>query len=496
MNRPPNPRKRPASDMEQAWVNDEDRFVLAQAKSKAALHVRENRANPIDWLAVSVRWVDPDRDPVDDEIPDEDLGHKSLESVFDGMTGKKLEELEKEIELYSTLETSRHNRAYWKELLSICEQRNKDGMPAANSRGFEYVEDRILRELKKGTLDELLQYEKQNLDFIATDPPDSDFYETVVRRTRKYIGRAKLRNISQRIIDKRADQYRKLQIAAAEASRSRMASADLSQEVPSSVLAASAEPKPLASIGAADKNLEVLDEDKFRASTVSSIASRDVTVLLTEKKETERKKAKSVGFFNAPRPSQAKAAVEPDDDRFSHLPVTARQNALRFEHQASRRLAEGEEMFEHEEDVATQGRDKWAEKHRPRKPLYSNRVLMGYEWNKYNQTHYDHDNPPPKAVQGYKFNVFYPELIDKKITPSYKIEREHGRKRGQSFAPAGEEDTCLIRFTAGPPYEDIAFRIVDREWDYSSKRERGFKAVFENDILQVHFQFKRVFYRK
>ena len=26
-----------------------------------------------------------------------------------------------------------------------------------------------------------------------------------------------------------------------------------------------------------------------------------------------------------------------------------------------------------------------------------------YEWNKYNQTHYDGDNPPPKTVQGYKF---------------------------------------------------------------------------------------------
>ncbi|KAI3874416.1 hypothetical protein MKW92_012170 [Papaver armeniacum] len=28
-----------------------------------------------------------------------------------------------------------------------------------------------------------------------------------------------------------------------------------------------------------------------------------------------------------------------------------------------------------------------------------------YWWNKYNQTHYDHDNPPPKIVQGYKFNI-------------------------------------------------------------------------------------------
>lgn len=39
----------------------------------------------------------------------------------------------------------------------------------------------------------------------------------------------------------------------------------------------------------------------------------------------------------------------------------------------------------------------WHEKYRPRKPKYYNRVHTGYEWNKYNQTHYDHDNPPPKV---------------------------------------------------------------------------------------------------
>ena len=55
----------------------------------------------------------------------------------------------------------------------------------------------------------------------------------------------------------------------------------------------------------------------------------------------------------------------------------------------------------------------WHDKYRPRKPRYFNRVKTGYEWNKYNQTHYDHDNPPPKVVQGYKFSIFYPDLIDK-----------------------------------------------------------------------------------
>ena len=155
-----------------------------------------------------------------------------------------------------------------------------------------------------------------------------------------------------------------------------------------------------------------------------------------------------------------------------------------YEREVARGVQEDEEIFTGEEEVSTLPKPQWVGKHRPRKPRYFNRVQMGYEWNKYNQTHYDHDNPPPKIVQGYKFNVFYPDLIDKSKAPTYRIERENGRKRGQSFAPAGEEDTCLIRFISGPPYEDLAFRIVDKEWDYSAKRERGFRSSFDKVSLQ------------
>ena len=76
----------------------------------------------------------------------------------------------------------------------------------------------------------------------------------------------------------------------------------------------------------------------------------------------------------------------------------------------------------------------WHDKYRPRKPKYFNRVHTGYEWNKYNQTDYDHDNPPPKMVQGYKFNVFYPDLIDRKQTPTYRLEPD----------PSGAKDTCIL----------------------------------------------------
>ena len=126
----------------------------------------------------------------------------------------------------------------------------------------------------------------------------------------------------------------------------------------------------------------------------------------------------------------------------------------------------------------------WESKYRPRKPKYFNRVKTGFEWNKYNQTHYDYDNPPPKYVQGYKFNIFYPDLLDKQKLPSYHLEA----------SPDGDEETCIIRFHAGPPYEDIAFKIVNREWLAESKF--GFKVVFERGVLQVWFNFKRQRYRK
>ena len=175
-------------------------------------------------------------------------------------------------------------------------------------------------------------------------------------------------------------------------------------------------------------------------------------------------------------PSSAAQAAPPANGNEDSSQAT---NAL-YAREAARGVSENEEIFTGEEEVSTDAQPpQWAGEYAARKPRYFNRVQMGYEWNKYNQTHYDHDNPPPKVVQGYKFNIFYPELIDKTKAPTYKIIREHGRRRGESFAAAGEEDTCLIRFIAGPPYEDLAFRIVDREWDYSAKRERGFRSTFE-----------------
>ena len=75
-----------------------------------------------------------------------------------------------------------------------------------------------------------------------------------------------------------------------------------------------------------------------------------------------------------------------------------------YEREVARGVEEGEEIFTGEETISD-SKPNWAGKYKPRKPRYFNRVQMGFEWNKYNQTHYDTDNPPPKVVQGYKVSA-------------------------------------------------------------------------------------------
>lgn len=135
----------------------------------------------------------------------------------------------------------------------------------------------------------------------------------------------------------------------------------------------------------------------------------------------------------------------------------------------------------------------WNDKYRPRKPRFYNRVHTGYEWNKYNRTHYDHDNPPPKTVEGYKFNIFYPDLVDPSVTPTYKLSAVGGGSSGSASGP-GASDVCVLTFSAGPPYEDIAFKIVNREWEHSHRR--GFRCSFERGILHLWFNFRRLRYRR
>lgn len=119
--------------------------------------------------------------------------------------------------------------------------------------------------------------------------------------------------------------------------------------------------------------------------------------------------------------------------------------------------------------------------HSLKKPKYIFRVHTGFQWNKYNRIHYDHDHPPPKTVKGYSFIIHYPEFCGE--TPQYSIEKDIENSL-----------SCLVRFYAGPPYEDVVFRIVNKEWDRSWKS--GFRCTFWGGILRLNFFFKQFSYRR
>lgn len=96
------------------WVDQEDVFVLKQAKKKAEIRVKEGRAKPIDYLAVNLRVIDGDRDPLDDEIPDDELDVVDPEGILENLNEKELGELQTDIEAYITLETNRVNNEFWR----------------------------------------------------------------------------------------------------------------------------------------------------------------------------------------------------------------------------------------------------------------------------------------------------------------------------------------------------------------------------------------------
>jgi len=318
---------------------------------------------------------------------------------------------------------------------------------------------------------------KKKLD--SDEPIDYDYWEQLLRSLRVWKAKAKLRRVSQEIVRERLQALRKQQAEAAVSVQGKIvdmlrAAGEAREEGPTTVAYdASLDPEPLLKLRAEDKSLVQTEERAF----LDDMANERRKIQKLGYVPLQNKSHDRNAIDNLPTMSQA---VTTSASRFAPVEKEDYSQATMalYEREVARGVEDGEEIFTAEEEVATV-RPKWAGDYKPRKPRYFNRVQMGFEWNKYNQTHYDQENPPPKVVQGYKFNIFYPDLIDKAKAPTYKIERENGRKRGQSFAPAGEDDTCLIRFVAGPPYEDVAFRIIDKEWDYSAKRERGFKSSFD-----------------
>ncbi|RHZ66620.1 hypothetical protein Glove_306g88 [Diversispora epigaea] len=460
------------------WGSKEDEFHLEQDKRRAEIRIKENRAKPIDILAINLRLAD-ESDDVDEAL---EIDVDEPYTIFENLSLKEVEELHQDIQRYLSLERNRNNLDFWRAMIVVCDDKlselQEDEKNAA-ANVIAPVKEEINNMLAGKTYEQLNKLQAQIQQKLSgNEPVEVEFWEQQLKALTVWKAKAKLKSMHEIVLQKRLEQLRRKQRQEAIKVQEELESAltshgahhvhpveqetaveDIEEEIPEPMVEEydpSMSPEPMPRLSREDKQSEVVDPEE------------DWKKLIEKRQEVLRNQ-----FI--PMKVQPKKP-SPEDEEESMV------SKVLYEREAAKDLDEDEAIFNIEEELA-KTTYLWQDKYRPRKPRYFNRVHTGYEWNKYNQTHYDSDNPPPKVVQGYKFNIFYPDLIDKTKAPTYRIERE-----------PGNNDTVLIRFIAGPPYEDIAFRIVNREWEYSHKK--GFKSSFDRGVLQLHFHFKRHYYRR
>lgn len=463
----------------QDWEKKEEEFHFDQSKARSEIRLREGRIKPIDILS---KHLDPS-DDFDIEIDEPYV-------VFKGLTVKDMEELHEDIKMHLDLDraTPTHIQ-YWEALLVVCdwelaEARKKDALDRARVRGEQppaelLAEERGLHSSIDADVKNLLQGKTYGeLEALQSQIESQmrsgtakvvEYWEAILKRLHIYKAKACLKEIHAKMLRKHLERLE----------------------------------QPLGSEDNVERDQSPTPQEEDTGYDENDDQPPSPAPVLYEATE----EAEEAGSYSPEllHGEETEEAIDPEEDKailerkrvvvleeqqkriqeaLASRPILSEDNLEMKAMKAMGAMEEGDAVFGNSDEVNLDSQVYWwHDKYRPRKPKYFNRVHSGYEWNKYNQTHYDHDNPPPKIVQGYKFNIFYPDLVDKTRAPAYTIEKD-----------GDNAETCIIRFHAGPPYEDIAFRIVNKEWEYSHKK--GFKCTFERGILHVYINFKRHRYRR
>ncbi|XP_039877903.1 cactin [Simochromis diagramma] len=484
------------------WAEQEDNFHLHQAKLRSKIRIRDGRAKPIDLLAKYI------------SAEDDDLAVEMHEpyTFLNGLTVTDMDDLLEDIKVYMELEQGK-NVDFWRDMTTITEDEisklrklEASGKgPGDRREGINTAVSTDVQSVFKGKTYSQLQALHQNIEAkirAGGSNLDIGYWESLLQQVKVYMARARLRERHQEVLRQKLFKLKQEQGVESEPLFPIIKEEPRSEEdderggqTREKKRNTETEPEEGPSTSTAGNQ----DEEGGEKGDKKDGEEKDevVEAVLTEEDLIQQSQAEyDSGRYSPTLLMQSELPLDthtitPEEDAH-RLQLARRQLQVTGDASESaedafvRRAKEGmgndEAQFSVEFPV-TGKMYLWADKYRPRKPRFFNRVHTGFEWNKYNQTHYDFDNPPPKIVQGYKFNIFYPDLIDKRSTPQYFLEPSPDNK-----------DFGILRFHAGPPYEDIAFKIVNREWEYSHRH--GFRCQFANGIFQLWFHFKRYRYRR
>ncbi|KRX93218.1 Cactin [Trichinella pseudospiralis] len=416
------------------WIKQETTFHLEQARTRSRIRMREGRAKPIDYLATYVS-----------DGEDQDCEHfEFLEPTkyAENLTVRDYEDLLVDIKVYQEYHGEALNQ-FWNDMATVVQHRlnQQQATSAPTSAQRQEIHASVFADIEEmlnnKDVEHLLILEQQIQNKLNTDQSELDvgYWEMVLSLLRLRVARLRLNEDYKRRL-KKYKQRREIETS----------------------------------------NLTEMTEN----------AQRTWKTLTNEEREAEMIKAYREGNYspvclNPKSVPQNVVPLGPDHKKYDINTLRCSLNKNNwlddFIAEAKKGMTSDEATFAVEENIQKERAYLWSDRFRPRKPRYFNRVHTGFEWNKYNQTHYDLENPPPKIVQGYRFNIFYPDLIEPK-PPRFKV------------SPCeNDSDFCILKIEAGPPYEDIAFKIVNKEWELSCKR--GFRCQFYNGIFQLWFHFKK-----
>lgn len=499
-------RQREAAQFSQ-FSKQEDQFQLEQARLRSQIRIQDGRAKPIDLLA---QYVSSEGDVTAVDM------HEPYTHLT-GLTLVDLEDLLEDIRIYMQLEKENMNQTYWTDLTIIVQDElrrlrqrdtiedattHRQGIHAAVASDVSAVfQNKSLAELNK------LQLTIEAKLSGPTTGLDVGYWESLLSQLKAHQARARLRERHRDNLKKKLEMLKAEQGVKEEEEGEEDNIPEEADESEDSSSSSDEEPRREVKVK------EEVEEDGNHSEYEAEESTREKNKETEEEDDGEWDSGcegdsaihSAISLYNAGRYSPRlikEKKLEPgtvvvDEAEDMQRLLWARQRVVNagqgvesvlsseekvMQKEAQRAMNDDEAQFSVEAKLDTQ-QYLWSDKYRPRKPRYFNRVHTGFEWNKYNQTHYDMDNPPPKIVQGYKFNIFYPDLIEKSRTPQYEL-----------IPCTDNKDFAILKFTAGPPYEDIAFKIVNREWEYSYKR--GFRCQFHNNIFQLWFHFKRYRYRR
>lgn len=400
-----------------AWHAKEDDFHLEQAMRRAAIRTREGRAKPIDLLALNLKWSQPripgqeDEDEEDEGIGlDVDLEEPYL--IFDNLTLEETEELYEDIQMYISLEKSESNLDFWRAMIVVCSAaletlRSERTMGRAafieQNRANESVKNDITNLLRGKSLDELRQLQDSvRAKLSSGDPIDVEYWEGLLKELAVWMAKAKLKAMHEVVLRNRLEHLRLRQRD--EAAQVQKELADTADEEAAASLAAAAAaanapadqeaepvvreewfpamaPKSVSKVPMEDQNLQLLDADEELKNLVRmplmlrAISAR--LIFLSLHQFAARRLVAQARFV----PKKRAPAGE------SEGPVDAADALVKAE--AAKELDEDEEIWNAQSEQVSQTYS-WQDKYRPRKPRYFNKVITGFEWNKYNQTHYEY----------------------------------------------------------------------------------------------------------